>query len=82
MQDHTVETFFWYNNEHRHSGIAMLTPETVHYNLVDEVVRKRNIVLQKAFQSNPERFVKGVPRAKIPENEVWINKPKDLEQVA
>lgn len=74
--------FSWYNNEHRHSGIAMLTPEMVHYNLVDEVIEKRNIVLQKAFQSNPERFVKGVPKAKIPENEVWINKPEGLKHVA
>lgn len=76
------EFFFWYNNEHRHSGIAMLTPEMVHYNLVDEVIEKRNIVLQKAFQSNPERFVKGEPKAKLPENEVWINKPENLKNVA
>lgn len=74
--------FSWYNNEHRHSGIAMLTPEMVHYNLVDEVVEKRNSILQKAFQSKPERFVKGVPKAKIPENKVWINKPEDLKDVA
>ena len=25
--------FNWYNKEHRHSGIAMLTPEQVHYGL-------------------------------------------------
>lgn len=60
----------------------MLTPEMVHYNLVDEVIEKRNIVLQKIFQSNPERFVKGVLKAKIPENEVWINKPEGLKNVA
>jgi len=74
--------FFWYNNQHRHSGIAMLTPEVVHYNLVDEVIEKRNIVFQKAFYSAPQRFVKGIPKAKIPENEVWINKPESIKDVA
>ena len=74
--------FFWYNKEHRHSGIAMLTPEVVHYNLVKEVVEKRNIVFQKAYQSTPKRFVKGLPKAKIPDNEVWINKPKSIKDVA
>jgi putative transposase len=74
--------FFWYNNEHRHSGIAMLTPEVVHYNLVNVVIEKRNIVFQKAFYSNPERFVNGMPKAKLPENEVWINKPVCIKDVA
>jgi len=74
--------FFWYNNEHRHSGIAMLTPEMVHYNLVDDVIEKRNSVYRKAYQSNPERFVNGVPKAKLPDNEVWINKPEGLKHVA
>jgi putative transposase len=35
--------FFWYNNQHRHSGIAMLTPELVHYNLVEAVLLKKEI---------------------------------------
>jgi putative transposase len=74
--------FFWYNNEHKHSGIAMLTPEMVHYNLVNEVVENRNSVYLKAYKSNPERFVNGVPKAKLPDNEVWINKPEDLKHVA
>jgi putative transposase len=73
--------FFWYNNQHRHSGIAMLTPEVVHYNLVEEVVEKRNIVFQKAYQSTPNRFVNGLPKAKLPENEVWINKPESIKML-
>lgn len=74
--------FFWYNTEHRHSGIAMLTPEAVHYNFADHVIGKRNIVLEKAYRTSPERFVKGVPKAKIPDNHVWINKPDALKDVA
>ena len=37
-----VDFFDWYNNEHHHSGIALLTPETVHYGLAQEVSRNRN----------------------------------------
>jgi putative transposase len=74
--------FFWYNNEHKHSGIAMLTPETVHYKFVDQVLQKRNLVLQRAFETRPERFVKGLPKTEKLQNKVWINKPEDLKHVA
>ncbi len=30
--------FNWYNNDHRHSGIALLTPATVHYGRTEEVL--------------------------------------------
>jgi len=74
--------FFWYNKDHRHSGIAMLTPEIVHYNLSDEIVTKRNTVLENIYKIHPERFVKGLPKSKKPDNEVWINKPERLMNVA
>lgn len=73
--------FFWYNKEHRHSGIAMLTPEMVHYDLVDDVVTKRNSVLEDIYKKHPERFVKGLPKSKKPDNEVWINKPESMMNV-
>ncbi len=60
----------------------MLTSEMVHYNLVDEVVEKRNRIYQKAYKANPERFVNGKPKAKFPDNEVWINKHEGLKHVA
>ena len=67
--------FSWYNIEHRHSGIAMLTPEAVHYGRVQEIQAFRQEVLMKAYQAHPERFVNGVPRPmKLPE-QVWINPP-------
>ncbi len=81
-RSHCRDFFSWYNKEHRHSGIAMLTPEMVHYNFVDEVVEKRNRIYQKAYKANPERFVNGMPKAKLPDNEVWINKPEGLKHVA
>ena len=76
-------TFFtWYNTEHRHSGIAMLTPENVHYHTHQEVLNARSSTLVKAFQLHPERFVKGVPKVQMVPPKVWINKPITKEQVA
>ncbi len=70
------EFFTWYNTEHRHSGIAYLTPEMVHYGHAKDIIDARQVVLLQAYNSHPERFVKGVPRPlELPE-EVWINKPE------
>jgi putative transposase len=75
-------TFFtWYNTEHRHSGIAMVTPENVHYHNHQEVLCARSMTLSQAFQEHPERFVKGVPKVQTVPPEVWINKPNTKEQV-
>ena len=71
-----MRTFFeWYNAEHRHSGIAMMTPADVHTGKADEVCRKRQVVLEAAHKAHPERFVKGAPQVRRVPAEVWINKP-------
>ena len=71
-----MRTFFqWYNTEHRHSGIAMITPIEVHNGQADEVCRKRKVVLKSAYRAHPERFVKGMPKVRAVPKEVWINKP-------
>jgi len=65
----------WYNNDHRHSGIGMLTPADVHYGRVAAIISARQATLIGAFKEHPERFVKGMPLvAQVPQ-EVWINKP-------
>jgi putative transposase len=70
------ETFFdWYNNEHYHSGIALMTPSDVHYGLAEECNQRRQLVLSEAFERTPERFVKGSPKVQNLPKEVWINKP-------
>jgi putative transposase len=69
------EFFDWYNNEHRHSGIGMLTPAAVHSGLGEAVRDQRRVVLEAAYARHPERFVRGVPKpAELPDA-VWINKP-------
>jgi putative transposase len=68
--------FPWYNCEHRHSGIGLLTPEMVHYGKAEAVTSQRRIVLASAFDAHPERFVRGLPLPPPLPEAAWINKPK------
>lgn len=68
--------FNWYNNEHYHSGLALMTPATVHYGNAEACNRRRQVVLSKAFDAHPERFVCGRPKVLQIPKEVWINPPK------
>ena len=67
--------FGWYNTEHRHSGLAMLTPQDVHYGLAEPRLAKRAAVLAAAYVAHPERFSHGVPMPDTLPQAVWINKP-------
>ena len=68
--------FAWYNHEHRHGGVALLTPADVHQGRAAAVLAARQRVLDGAHASHPERFVKGPPTpAKLPAS-VGINQPK------
>lgn len=70
------EFFNWYNHEHRHEGIALLTPADVHAGRTDEKLAVRAQALAAAFDMTPNRFVKGRPKPKTPPKEVAINPPK------
>jgi putative transposase len=67
--------FQWYNHEHRHSGIGLLTPATVHAGRAADVVAERQRVLDAAYAAHPERFVRCQPVAAPPPSAVWINPP-------
>jgi putative transposase len=67
--------FHWYNQEHHHSGLVLLTPATVHYGQAQTVIDRRQKVLQAAYVAHPERFVRGEPKPPSLPTEVWINKP-------
>ena len=69
--------FAWYNTEHRHSGLAMLTPRDVHRGLVEQRLYQRAAVLAAAYAEHPERFPRGIPTPGTPPEAVWINKPKE-----
>jgi putative transposase len=70
------QTFFgWYNFEHRHSGIALLTPADVHHGHAEQITLARGAVLDAAYAAHPERFVGKPPQPpRLPEA-VWINQP-------
>lgn len=67
--------FHWYNHEHYHSGIAYLTPATVHEGRADQVRTERQRVLDRAYQDHPERFVNKRPTPPELPAAVWINPP-------
>ena len=70
--------FTWYNKEHRHSGIGLITPEQFHYGRADQVRDKRSQTLKAAFEANPKRFKHKIPSPPAIPTEVWINKPKTM----
>lgn len=71
--------FDWYNHVHRHSGIGLMTPATVHYGCAAQVRERRVRVLEAAYASNPERFVRGRPQPPKLPTAVWINPPDTPE---
>ena len=65
----------FYNHEHRHSGIAFMTPADVHYGRTDAVLAARTAALDAAYAAHPERFVRGRPTPQRPPEVVYINPP-------
>lgn len=65
----------WYNYDHFHSGIAYMTPYSVHSGQADLVQRGRQRVLDSAYAKHPERFVSGRPQPVSLPTSVWINPP-------
>lgn len=78
-----VQSFFhWYNQEHKHSALHLLTPAVVHYGHAPSVLRARHAVRQQAYAAHPERFVKGPPALQSLPPEVWINRPQPVLALA
>jgi putative transposase len=67
--------FLWYNTEHRHDALGLLTPEAVHYGRVDAILEQRRTVLAAAYAAHPERFVRKPPEPLTPPTAAWINPP-------
>src|SRR5204862_4343203 len=67
--------FKWYNEDHRHSGIALLAPAMVHFGAAQTVLAQRQVVLDAAYRAHPDRFLRQSPKPLPLPSEVWINKP-------
>jgi putative transposase len=65
--------FAWYNHEHHHTALGLLTPAVVHHGQAERVLAARQAVLDAAYQAHPERFVRGAPHPSAPAAAVWIN---------
>jgi putative transposase len=72
--------FRWYNEEHRHSGLALLTPAMVHYGQTALILKQRQSVLDVAYRAHPERFVRQAPKPPAVPTQVWINKPANSDE--
>ena len=69
------DLFAWYNGEHHHGGIALLTPATVHYGKAAALIEARQSLLDVAYAVHPQRFLNGAPvHPRLPAA-VWINPP-------
>ena len=73
------EFFGWYNHQHRHSGIGLMTPATVHHGQAEQTQTARRAVLEAAYAATPERFVRRPPRPPALPTGAWINKPGSNE---
>ena len=75
------DLFGWYNTEHYHSGIGLLTPESVHYGRAAMIVEGRRQVLLDFFGAHPERFVNGAPKPPEIPSAAWINPPTTKRRI-
>ena len=71
------ELFHWYNNEHYHGSLGLMTPASVHYGHAPRLLEHRRVVLTDAFRRYPERFVHGSPEPPSMPEAVWINPPAE-----
>jgi len=73
---HCQRFFHWYNHEHRHSGIGLMTPHAVHHGLAPMLHAQRAQTLQLASVAHPLRFKGGLPTPPALPAAAWINPPK------
>jgi putative transposase len=69
--------FDYYNTEHRHSGIGLMTPAAVHYGLAERLRTVRQTTLLAAYRAHPERFVRRLPQPPKLPRQAWINPPPE-----
>jgi putative transposase len=67
--------FRYYNHEHRHSGVGLMTPYAVHHGLAPRITAAREQTLLAAYARHPERFVRKLPQPPILPSAAWINPP-------
>ena len=69
----------WYNGQHYHSGIGLLTPESVHFGMAQQIIEQRAKHLSAAYAAHPQRFVNKPPSPPQLPSAVYINPPAVLQ---
>lgn len=64
----------FYNTQHYHTGIALLTPEIVHLGRAAAVQHARQETLNQAYARKPARFSQGAPKVLPLHEKVCINR--------
>jgi len=70
-----AEFFEYYNHHHRHSGIALHTPASMHFGTAGAIQAARRETLDTAYTANPRRFCRRRPTPPKMPTIAWINKP-------
>jgi hypothetical protein len=71
--------FLAYNHEHRHSGIGMHTPASIHFGTAQHTHTQRQLTLNRAYTAHPERFARRPRPPHLPQV-AWINQPTEQPQ--
>ena len=66
----------WYNQHHKHSGIALFSPNEVHDGTWVQLWQQRDQTQQAYYDSHPERF-RNRPHTPAPAGIVGINLPTE-----
>jgi putative transposase len=74
--------FQWYNHEHYHSGLNLLTPASVHYGQAEAIRAQRQHVMSAAYTAFPARFACGEPVVKGAPAAVYLNPPAEASNLA
>lgn len=69
--------FGYYNTQHRHLGLGLMTPESVHYGYAKRIHMARSHTLQAVYAAHPERFVRKHPQPPDLPQAAWINPPRE-----
>ncbi len=70
------EVFFdHYNHVHRHAGVGLHTPASVHYGTAHEIRAQRAATLDAAYAAKPARFRHRRPTPPKLPTVAWINQP-------
>lgn len=62
----------WYNTEHRHSALKYVTPEQRHNGQANDILAKRQRLVEEARKAHPERWKRQTQQLTLPD-EVHLN---------